>query len=109
MRGALAVLVLALVATGVGYAAPPSPSLRLASREPLVVQGARFRAFEHVTVTVVALPRQVKRVTTSRAGSFRIAFDKVLVGGCGRFAVRAVGTRGSVALLKIPLPACIAA
>src|SRR5919198_1327180 len=106
MRRGLAAVVLGLGVVGLASAASPAPSLRLVTRQPVAVQGAHFRAFEAVTLTVTALPPQVKRVKASRRGSFAVAFDKPVVRRCGSFAIRAVGARGSVAMLKLPLPAC---
>ncbi len=100
---------LALAGAGSGSALPPPPSLHLASRQPLVVRGAHFRAFEQITVTVLVLPRRVKRVEASREGSFGVSFDRVLIGRCGALGIRAAGSKGSTAVLKIPLFACSAA
>ncbi len=78
------------------------------TKQPLVVRGVHFRAFERITVTVVGVPRQVKRVTGSRTGSFRVTFDRAIVSHCGGFGIRAAGAKGSTAVLKVPLFACTA-
>jgi hypothetical protein len=106
MRRGLAAL--ALVFVGAGFAASLPPSLRLVSRQPLVVRGAHFAALERVTLTASSVPARVARTHATRAGTFRVAFARTVVRACGPFVVRAVGSRGSVAAIRIPLPACMA-
>jgi hypothetical protein len=105
----LAAFAAVLVLAGVGSAAVTcTPTLQMTSRTPLTVQGLNFKAREHVTVTVAAKSTKQKGAVATPAGTFRIAFDDVSVGRCGEFVIRARGARGSTALLKLPLPACIA-
>ena len=106
MRVAAAVvLVLALALPAV--AAPPKrAALRLDSLAPLVVSGKHFGKREPVILTYLAsdLTRRVRAVRSTRAGSFRRAFD-VRVGRCDAFTVRAIGLHGSRAVLQVD-PKC---
>jgi hypothetical protein len=97
----------ALVFAGVASAAP-RPAVKLTSFDPLVVQGTGFGVKERVRVTVTTPENTWRRtVVATRAGAFRAVIDLVPAGRCG-FNVRATGSRGSVATLKLPpLPACM--
>jgi hypothetical protein len=101
---AIAGSALVLAAAGAS-AATPRPALRIMSRAPVTVQGLHFKSREHVTVTVVTTSKDQKTVVASRTGAFRVTFDTAAV-RCGTFRVTAVGSRGSVVLLKLPQPAC---
>jgi hypothetical protein len=110
MAKGVALAVVLLVLAGVASAAT-RPALRLVSAsDPVIVKGTGFRAKERVRVTVkVATPATTWRrnVVTTRTGSFRAVIDAAPAGRCG-LNVRATGSRGSVATLKLPpLPACM--
>ena len=104
-------LLAALTVASVAHARTTKPSLRLLSTEPLVVQGRSFRPAERVHVKLVANDETIRRrATASPAGLFRADFGTVPLGRCAGFSVRAVGSLGSVAVLKrLPLPACMPA
>jgi hypothetical protein len=105
----IAALAAALVLAGIGSAAVEcTPTLQMTSRVPFAVQGLNFKAREHVTVSVLSKTTKQKPVVATPTGTFRVVFDDVSVGRCGDFIIRARGARGSTALLKLPLPACIA-
>jgi hypothetical protein len=104
----LPVVIAALAAASAG-AAPASPVLALAGRQPVVVAGAHFRPLEWVRVTVFSAASESVRLRADRRGTFRTGFSDVTVGRCGGMQIRASGTRGSVAVLKLPLPACMPA
>jgi hypothetical protein len=101
------------VAVAVPIAATGSaatPSLHVVKLMPLVVRGAGFRAQEHVRVTAQTNPAQLKRVTATLTGGFRVTFDDVLVSRCDNFRVIAVGNLGSrVVIKRLPAPACLPA
>ena len=87
------------------------PALRLVDRAPLTVQGRQFRALERVKVTVTVYKEtaavHTRRVKTSRAGVFTAALPEARVDRCDAIFIRAVGTGGSLAQLKLlPRPAC---
>lgn len=88
--------------------AAATPGLTLVKRSPLVVRGTGFRPSERVVVTALTLsgPRRVV-VRATVLGRFT-ATIRTANQPCGKpFAVRAVGGRGSVALLRLPSTACV--
>ena len=102
---AAAVLVLGLALPAV--AAPPRrAALKLETLAPLVVSGKHFGAREPVILTYLGsdLERRVAGVRSTRRGNFRHAFD-IRLGRCAVFSVRAVGLRGSRAVLQVD-PMC---
>jgi hypothetical protein len=82
------------------------PALRLIDRSPVTVQGRHFRSAERVKVTMYTEKTSV-RVTASRAGAFTASLPVAEIDRCDRIVIRAVGTAGSTAQLKLlPRPAC---
>ena len=71
------------------------------------MKGTNFKAGERVRVTLVFRGNHTRRAIASPTGTFTVSFGEVQLGHCGGFIVRAVGSRGSTALFKRPLPACI--
>jgi hypothetical protein len=107
-----AVLALALAASLASTAAASTiryATLHLASLRPLVVSGSQFRPLERVGVIVTSPDgRMTRRVVASRAGTFRVRFGDAQVSRCTVPMVRAVGSSGSVAILKpFPTVACM--
>jgi hypothetical protein len=99
-----------LVATGVvlALAAPASavtsPALRVRTFRPLVVDGARFKPFERVTVT---LDRTwVRHVRAGAAGAFRVTFRGAVISRCDGDSVTAIGSNRSHAALSVHPLAC---
>jgi hypothetical protein len=108
MRAAAAVglaLVLALPAWG---AQPRRATLELRSTDPLVVLGRGFAPREPVLVTARAGDaRRIVPLVTHRNGTFRARFKKLRLGPCALLTVRAIGTRGSRAILQLEAePGC---
>jgi hypothetical protein len=97
---------LAASASGSSERAGRSPSIRLVSQQPLVVRGRHFRSSERVRVVVLASSRRVRRVTATGTGTFTATFRKVRFVRCTGLDVRAIGSKGSIAVLKLPQPAC---
>jgi hypothetical protein len=100
MRGLLVVLFFGVLLTSASGAAF-HPSLRVVSDSPLVVAGESFAPNERVTVTAVTGlgPRTTHKVAAG--GRFKAAF-RVPRKGCGAVsAVRAVGSDGSRALVRL--------
>lgn len=85
------------------------PALRILDRTPFTVQGRHFRALERVKVTLYkeTVAVRTRRVRASRAGVFTAALSETRIDRCDTIMIRAVGTSGSVAQLKLlPRPAC---
>lgn len=103
----IAVVLMALALALPGSAARPRPAaLELESTTPLVVQGVRFGAREPVVLTLAA--ERLRRTTALRAstkGTFATRFRRVRLDRCVSFTVRAVGARGSRAVLRFA-PGC---
>ena len=110
VRKGFALGIVALVLAGVASAAPRPAVKLLSENDPMVVKGTGFRSKEHVRVTLkVATPAATWRrnVVATRTGTFRAVIGLVQTGRCG-FNLRATGSGGSVATLKLPpLPACM--
>jgi len=105
---------LAAVVLLVAAALPPSlggarsaPALRLVDRSPLTVSGSGFLPRERVRVTFVGSTRSARTTVTSRTGTIAVVFADTVLGRCQGARFRAVGARGDLATLKIPLPACM--
>lgn len=96
------VLVLALPAVA---ASPRRAALELESVAPLVVGGKHFGQREAVILTYRGGDvRRVVGVRSTQSGRFRHAFD-LRIDRCARFTIRAVGFRGSRAVLQVD-PMC---
>ncbi len=94
---------LASAATGSGSS---RAALTLVDRQPLTIRGRGFQPYERARVVVEAQLRAAKSVRATRAGTFTVRFATVNVPRCGGVFATARGRAGSVARLKIPLPAC---
>ncbi len=107
MRLFCTISVAALVVAAGALGATLRAQVRLAATSPVRIAGLHFFPREAVAVTVA---RRVHRTTSHADGSFSVEFPDVSLGRCGGgFFVRAVGARGDVASIKIPLPACMPA
>jgi hypothetical protein len=97
--GVLLALVLAAPAAAV---APPAIKVR--TFQPLVVDGARFKPFERVTVR---LDRTwVRHVRAGAAGAFRATFRGIVISRCDGYSLTALGSQGSHAALSVHALAC---
>jgi hypothetical protein len=104
----LGVLVAVVVAVFVPVAAEASRStahVTVTTLSPFTVHGTGFRSRERVRVTVAARTTQWKRVTATRRGRFTTTFTRVTLGHCEMYTVRATGSRGSTAILRV-IPEC---
>jgi hypothetical protein len=107
MSRTLAGCVVAMLAFGAAAAGScPRPALRLASTNPIRVVGSHFQPGERVVVTYYANRGAARHVLASGQGTFTAVFSPRLHDRCSGYFVRAIGNRGSRALLKTPLPAC---
>jgi hypothetical protein len=83
-------------------AAVEKPALSTTSSETrIVVRGAHFVANERVTVRVIGRTIVTKRTVTTARGSFRLALRRPAPRACNTLVVRATGSRGDWALLRI--------
>jgi hypothetical protein len=103
----LALVAGGLVALGLGSTATAKPTLRLASKHPLVIKGRGFKRAEPVAVTAVAAGNQrVDRVRASSAGGLTATFASADFDPCSALVVRARGASGSEAVLKTAQREC---
>lgn len=102
---AAAALLVLLLALPAGAAQPLRASLKLVDLKPLVVEGRAFGARERVVLTATAPSAQrMLAVVARRDGSFTARFD-LRLGRCTELTVRAVGLRGTRAILQF-VPGC---
>jgi hypothetical protein len=105
MRAAAAAILVLLLALPAAAAQPRRATLKLASAAPLVVQGYAFGGGERVVLTASgANAQRLLSVVARGNGSFTARFD-LRLGPCSPFTVRAVGVRGSRAILQVE-PGC---
>ena len=105
MRAAAAAVLVLLLALPAAAAQPQRATLKLASVAPLVVNGLAFGKGERVVLTASgASAQRLLSVVARRNGSFTARFD-LRLGRCSPFTVRAVGVRGSRAILQVE-PGC---
>ena len=97
---AAAVLVLALVAPA-GAAETRRATLALKTLAPLVVEGRGFIPRERVVMTANGSgARRILTIVSGRDGRFRARF-RLSLGRCTELTVKAVGARGSRAILQV--------
>jgi hypothetical protein len=109
MRRRLVMVVAALSALGGvtgGGAATTHARLRLLDVSPVSFRGTGFQPRERVRVVVYVRERAVKRVAAGPRGGFVVRFDDLRADPCAAFSAVAVGTKGSRATFKRPLPEC---
>ena len=105
MRAAAAAVLVLVLALPAAAAPPRRATLELASLAPLVVNGGGFGKLERVALTATAPSAQrMLGVVARRNGSFTARFA-LRLGRCATFTVRAVGLRGSRAILQVE-PGC---
>jgi small neutral amino acid transporter SnatA (MarC family) len=104
-----ALLVLTLGALALLPAAYGSPArtarVAITDMAPFTVHGSGFAANESVTITVEAKQRAVRKKTAGPTGTFTVRFLTVTVDRCASYVVRAVGSKGSLAVKKV-FPQC---
>ena len=105
MRAAAAAVLMLLFALPAGAAQPRRATLKLVALAPLVVEGRAFGKRERIVLTATARNAQrIRAVVARRDGSFTARFD-LRLGRCTPLTVRAVGVRGSRAILQVE-PGC---
>ena len=108
-RVAVPAVLLALLAGMATASSGSTPHVRFLSADPAKVRGTGFYAGERVRVTLRwAGVKRVRRVVTTRSGSFTARF--AALAGFDRCTdalwVTAVGRRGDHARGKLPQPQC---
>ena len=106
MHTRVALLAGVALATGGAATAANHASLSLADRQPIVLKGQGFHPLEPIRVTLETRVTRIRYVRAGRSGSFAVTFPGTNVPHCGGMLARARGAAGSLATLKIPLPAC---
>jgi hypothetical protein len=81
------------------------PSLSVRASSPIVVYGRHFVPHERVRITTSTGAAVTTRANT--AGAFSATLVRTLIDRCTGLRIRAVGSHGTVAALKLPLPACL--
>jgi hypothetical protein len=105
MRTAAAVVLVLVLALPAAAALPRRATLQLEALAPLVVEGRAFGRGERVGLTASGPSVQrMMSVVARRNGSFTARFV-LRLGPCAAFTVRAVGARGSRAILQVE-PGC---
>jgi len=74
------------------------PSLRALRLTPPTFVGSGFHAHERVAVSLAILPADRERARADARGRFRVRL--AAVPACGAWSVRAVGSRGSLAVYR---------
>ena len=97
--------ILIAAAAGGAVAAPttavtPRPVLRLAEPAPLTLNGAGFRANEHVRVVAIAGKRATQSATAGVRGRFAVRFRGMAADTCRGLTATAIGDKGSRATYK---------
>jgi hypothetical protein len=105
MRTAAAVVLVLVLALPAAAAQPRRATLELEALAPLVVKGRGFDQGERVGLTASGPSAQkMLSVVARRNGTFMARFG-LRLGPCAPFTVRAVGLRGSRAILQVE-PGC---
>jgi hypothetical protein len=103
----LAVVVVAATLGSVAAAATSQPTIRITkSRPQMVVTGTHFKLGEKVTVIRFGVPQVVRHVVAVN-GTFTVDLGASHVSRCFGLRVSAIGSLGSRAFIRTPLPACL--
>jgi hypothetical protein len=102
----LAVGLLAAALGSVAAAGTSPPTIRVTHVRPLIIAGTHFRAGETVTVTAAGSQHTVRRVVAQR-GDFNVNLGGLVASRCLGLLILAVGSQGSKAMIRTPLPECL--
>jgi len=97
------VFILAALLAPAALAAPPH--LTAGGTAPFTVRGSHFKPGERVRIVVQAEDGGTKTVTAGALGGFVARFPGVSIGSCAAYVVRAFGSAGSRATLRV-MPEC---
>jgi hypothetical protein len=103
----LVAIVTGLLLLAAPAAAGEKPGLSTsASRTTIVVRGTHFVPYERVTVRVIGRTVVTKRGFATARGSFRLALAKPRPRACNLIVVRATGSHGDWAVLRLSSSEC---
>jgi hypothetical protein len=80
--------------------------VRVTNASPATVRGTGFVPSERVRVTVDADTTVTRRVLAGPAGGFTTRFQTLTLSWCTAYVVRAVGSRGDTAIVRVRAPEC---
>jgi hypothetical protein len=109
LRWFVVLVVFAAVAASYASAGSQAPSLRLVSRTPVKVRGAHFVAMEHVRLRIhTTRGTTTRQLIASSRGSFVAGLGNLSYDPCtSSLTIRARGSAGSLAALKLPQRQCL--
>jgi hypothetical protein len=104
LRHLVLVVLIGLLATSAATAG--GARVRVTDTSPATVRGAGFVPGERVRVTVDARTTVTRRVLAGPAGGFVARFQTVTLSWCTAYVVRAVGSTGDTAIIRVLAPEC---
>jgi hypothetical protein len=111
MRGVLVATLTAFLlmpaAAFSGRGSTPGTVLHIADVTPFVVRGSGFQSKERVRVVLRSNGRHVKTLVATPSGTFKVRFPGVSLRRCVGYFVRATGSKGSRAYVRL-VPECAA-
>jgi hypothetical protein len=81
------------------------PQVVVPDTSPFMVRGTGFHPGERVTLVVTAGSRVTRTITAGVRGGFTLRMTSVNLGSCAGYSVRATGSMGSRASMRI-IPEC---
>lgn len=94
-----------LVTATASAAGKPSLSV-VALRPQVVAKGMSFQPHERVKLRLIGRTVSAASVTASAVGSFRVVLVRPAPTVCGLLVLRAVGSKGSTALVRLGKSEC---
>ena len=104
LRHLVFVVLIALLASSAATAG--GARVRVTNTSPATVRGTGFVPGERVRVTVDARTTVTRRVLAGPAGGFVARFQTVTLSWCTAYVVRAVGSTGDTAIVRVRAPEC---
>jgi hypothetical protein len=108
LRWLVVLVAFGAVAASSALAVAQAPSLRLASSTPVKIRGIHFAAAEHVRLRIHTTSGTTSRqLIASSRGSFVAGLANLSYDPCtSSLTIRARGSAGSLAVLKLPQRQC---
>jgi hypothetical protein len=104
LRHLVFVVLIGLIATSAATAG--GARVRVMNTSPATVRGTGFVPGERVRVTVDAGAAVTRRVLAGTAGGFVARFRTITLSWCTAYVVRAVGSSGDTAIVRVRAPEC---
>jgi hypothetical protein len=105
MKFGAAISVLFVLLPVAAGASTTAAHVSVSALTPVTVRGTSFRPSERVRLTVSAKGSHTKTVIANARGNFKATFTGFSIGRCDAYLVRAKGSRGSSAFLRV-IPEC---